>query len=71
MIHSSIIAIIIIIFCVSHSYTKDYESALEKSMLFYQAQRSGRLGPDNKISWRMDAHVNDQGTDGEDLSGKK
>ena len=39
-------------------------------MLFYQAQRSGRLGPENKITWRKDAHVDDKGKEGEDLSGK-
>ena len=48
---------------------KEYSEALEKSLLFYHAQRSGRLGPDNKISWRRDAHLDDQGSEGEDLSG--
>ena len=48
---------------------KEYSDALEKSLLFYQAQRSGRLGPSNKIPWRRDGHVDDKGEDGEDLSG--
>ena len=49
--------------------TKHYSSALEKSLLFYQAQRSGHLGPDNKVGWRSDAHLDDQGQNGEDLTG--
>ena len=51
------------------SCTNEYSEALEKSLLFYQAQRSGRMGPGNKIPWRHDSHVDDKGTDGEDLSG--
>lgn len=51
------------------SCVKEYSDALEKSLLFYQAQRSGRLGPGNKIPWRRDSHVEDKGEDGEDLSG--
>ena len=51
------------------SCVKDYSDALEKSLLFYQAQRSGRLGPGNKILWRRDSHVFGMGEDGEDLSG--
>ena len=51
------------------SATKQYSSALEKSLLFYQAQRSGHLGSDNKVSWRSDAHRDDQGQNGEDLTG--
>ena len=27
------------------------------------------MGPGNKIPWRHDSHVDDKGTDGEDLSG--
>ena len=38
------------------------------SILFYDAQRSGRLPGNNPISWRGDSAVNDNG-DGHDLSG--
>ena len=47
----------------------NYAAVLHKSLLFYEAQRSGRLPADNRIPWRGDAHVNDSGQDGEDLSG--
>ena len=46
-----------------------YREALELSLLFYRAQRSGSLGPDNKVPWRSDAHTEDRGRGGEDLSG--
>ena len=48
-----------------HQYTE----ALQLSLLFYRAQRSGSLGPDNKVPWRSDAHTEDRGRGGEDLSG--
>ncbi|XP_053378521.1 uncharacterized protein LOC123526589 [Mercenaria mercenaria] len=46
----------------------DYNEALRLSILFYDAQRSGRLPPNNPIPWREDSAVND-GADGHDLSG--
>ena len=46
----------------------DYAKALGLSILFYDAQRSGRLPSNNPISWRGDSAVND-GADGHDLSG--
>jgi len=44
----------------------DYELALKKSILFYEAQRSGKLTTDNRISWRGDSFLND--ANGIDLS---
>lgn len=32
----------------------DYASALSKSLLFYEAQRSGKLPDDNRIEWQGD-----------------
>ncbi|KAK3581339.1 hypothetical protein CHS0354_016183 [Potamilus streckersoni] len=46
----------------------DYAKALELSILFYNAQRSGRLPANNSIPWRGDSAVNDS-DDGHDLSG--
>ncbi|XP_045162577.2 endoglucanase A-like [Mercenaria mercenaria] len=46
----------------------NYQEALKLSILFYDAQRSGRLPANNPISWRQDSAVND-GADGHDLSG--
>lgn len=47
-----------------------YSDALYKSMLFYEAQRSGDLDEsDNLVPWRGDSSVNDGGPIGVDLSG--
>ncbi|KAH3741117.1 endoglucanase E-4-like [Dreissena polymorpha] len=46
----------------------DYAQALRLSILFYDAQRSGRLPPNNPIPWRGDSAVNDSDR-GHDLSG--
>ncbi|CAC5403737.1 E3.2.1.4 [Mytilus coruscus] len=47
----------------------DYAEALKLSMLFYYAQRSGRIsGTFNPVPWRGDSAVND-GDAGHDLSG--
>lgn len=40
-----------------------------KSILFYEAQRSGKLPPDNRIPWRADSALHDRGDNGEDLTG--
>ncbi|CAL4181265.1 unnamed protein product, partial [Meganyctiphanes norvegica] len=39
----------------------DYDEALEKSLLFYEAQRSGPLPEDQRVTWRKDSGVNDHG----------
>ena len=49
--------------------TYNYAEALQKSMFFYEAQRSGDLPADNPVSWRGDSALTD-GTDvGLDLTG--
>lgn len=40
-----------------------------KSILFYEAQRSGKLPDDNRIPWRGDSSLLDAGDNGEDLTG--
>ncbi|GAB1606008.1 uncharacterized protein LOC115217910 [Argonauta hians] len=47
----------------------NYQEILLKSMLFYEAQRSGRLPPDRRIRWRGHSALNDRGEFGEDLTG--
>ena len=37
----------------------NYSQALEKSLLFYEAQRSGRLPDSNRIYWRQDSALDD------------
>jgi len=36
----------------------DYAEALQDSMFFYEAQRSGQLPPDNEVDWRGDSDQN-------------
>lgn len=37
----------------------DYKDALTKSLMFLEAQRSGKLLQDNRISWRGDSALDD------------
>ncbi|XP_006824236.1 endoglucanase A-like [Saccoglossus kowalevskii] len=47
----------------------NYSEVLHKSILFYEAERSGELPPDNRIPYRRDSAMEDQGLNGEDLTG--
>ncbi|XP_060533137.1 endoglucanase E-4-like [Cylas formicarius] len=59
------------VFCIAArvNIKPDYRLAIKYSLLFYEAQRSGKLPPDNRIKWRGDSATNDAGANGEDLSG--
>eukprot|EP01135_Chromosphaera_perkinsii_P009022 Nk52_evm40s1569 gene=Nk52_evmTU40s1569 len=46
-----------------------YQEALHKSLLFYEAQRSGELPADNRVEWRKSAMTNDKGDNNLDLTG--
>eukprot|EP00095_Tigriopus_kingsejongensis_P011273 maker-scaffold14_size734282-snap-gene-0.11 protein:Tk11273 transcript:maker-scaffold14_size734282-snap-gene-0.11-mRNA-1 annotation:"NwEG" len=48
---------------------QDYNRAMELSLLFYEAQRSGYLPSDQRVTWRKDSFLGDQGNNGEDLTG--
>nr|AMH40391.1 glycoside hydrolase family 9 [Sipyloidea sipylus] len=64
-------AAIVIVFlsCLSCAVCYDYKTVLQKSLLFYEAQRSGKLPADQKVKWRADSALNDKGRNGEDLTG--
>lgn len=47
----------------------NYAQVIQKSLLFYEAQRSGRLPTGNRIPWRGDTFLNDRGLSSEDLTG--
>jgi len=47
----------------------NYGEALQKSIWFYDAQRSGALGTSNQVSWRGDSGMNDGRDVGLDLTG--
>ncbi|KAL0313170.1 UNVERIFIED_CONTAM: Endoglucanase 1 [Sesamum radiatum] len=38
---------------------QDYANALEKSILFFEGQRSGRLPPTQRLKWRADSGLSD------------
>ena len=46
-----------------------YGEVLQKSLLFYEAQRSGDLPADNRIAWRGDSALGDGADVGLDLTG--
>lgn len=37
----------------------DYRDALVKSILFFEGQRSGKLPPSQRVSWRRDSGLSD------------
>jgi len=47
----------------------NYADALHKSLLFYEAQRSGKLPASNRIPWRSDSALKDGSDVGKDLTG--
>lgn len=47
----------------------DYKEVLRSSLLFYEAQRSGKLPSDQKVTWRKDSALNDGSDVGKDLTG--
>jgi hypothetical protein len=47
----------------------EYGDVLALSFMFYEAQRSGRLPPTNRIAWRGDSGLLDRAPDGRDVSG--
>ena len=47
----------------------NYGEVLKLSILFYEAQRSGKLPKNNRVKWRKDSALNDKGANGENLTG--
>lgn len=47
----------------------NYAEALQKSIYFYEAQRSGKLPADNRVEWRGDSGLQDGADVGHDLTG--
>ncbi|KAK7471381.1 hypothetical protein BaRGS_00035987 [Batillaria attramentaria] len=52
----------------SASSKYNYDCVLMESIMFYEAQRSGKLPDNNRIPWRGDSALDDHGDNGEDLS---
>ncbi|MCQ2482677.1 MAG: glycoside hydrolase family 9 protein [Clostridia bacterium] len=47
----------------------NYGEALQKSLIFYELQRSGKLPQDTRCNWRGDSCISDGASEGLDLSG--
>ncbi|KAM7257541.1 hypothetical protein ACFE04_013282 [Oxalis oulophora] len=47
----------------------DYAEACSKSILFFEGQRSGKLPPSQRVTWRGDSALSDGKPDNVDLSG--
>ncbi len=65
-------AFLLLTFCIfsgAAQYEGDYNEVIHKSILFYEAQRSGRLPANNRIPYRGDSALGDQGENGVDLTG--
>ena len=43
----------------TNAYTLDYADALEKSIIFFEAQRSGKLPPNQRVTWRGNSGLSD------------
>ncbi|ROT77623.1 Endoglucanase E-4 [Penaeus vannamei] len=47
-------------FCANHkNHSYDYDEVLHKSLLFYEAQRSGDLPASQRVTWRKDSALGD------------
>ncbi|WP_055108329.1 glycoside hydrolase family 9 protein [Paenibacillus ihumii] len=55
----------------THAAASDYNyaEALQKSIYFYEAQRSGKLPDNNRVEWRGDSGLQDGADVGHDLTG--
>jgi endoglucanase len=53
----------------AHAQTFNYGEALQKSLFFYEAQRSGDLPATNRVNWRGDSALQDGADVGLDLTG--
>lgn len=63
-----VVTAILLYTVISSIHCYNYSEVIHKSLLFYEAQRSGKLPVSNRIPWRGDSMLDDR--DGEvDLSG--
>lgn len=59
-----------LLFCLPSAYSgHDYGQALSKSLLFFEAQRSGYLPHNQRVTWRANSGLNDGKASGVDLVG--
>ena len=62
--------VVTFVLCIASCYGQfNYKDALRKSIMFYDAQRSGKLPANNPIKWRGNSAMGDEGNNREDLTG--
>ncbi|HEY1199644.1 MAG TPA: glycoside hydrolase family 9 protein, partial [Niastella sp.] len=61
--------LLMVILNLTYAQNFNYAEALQKSMFFYECQRSGQLPPDNRVSWRANSAMNDGNDVGHNLTG--
>lgn len=54
-----VLTILCITFIGTSLAASDYAAALTKSLLYFEAQRSGKLPPNQHVTWRDDSALND------------
>ncbi|XP_024366977.1 endoglucanase 7 [Physcomitrium patens] len=59
----------LLLLALSTANAYDYGDALDKAVKYFEAQRSGRLPPGHRVSWRGDSGLHDGQQEGLDLSG--
>ncbi|KAK9725688.1 hypothetical protein RND81_05G162700 [Saponaria officinalis] len=71
MIMKNTLNLFIVLICVfvNGVYSIDYRQALTNSLLYYEAQRSGKLPPNQRVAWRGDSGLRDGQNAGVDLVG--
>lgn len=52
-----------------HSGDYDYGQVIGLSLLFYEAQRSGYLPPNQRVAWRLNSALDDRTPSGQDVTG--
>lgn len=50
---------VVTIAMVTKAYSHDYADALSKNILFFEGQRSGKLPPQQRVTWRKDSALLD------------
>ncbi|KAL2227410.1 endoglucanase 12-like [Sesamum indicum] len=64
-----LVCVLCLLGLVKDAASADYAAALTKSLLFYEAQRSGKLPPEQRVQWRSDSALFDGQEAGVDLVG--
>jgi len=69
MLRASLISLVVALAGQVSGQTFNYAEVLQKSMFFYEAQRSGVLPANTRVNWRGDSALNDGKDVGHDLTG--